>query len=74
MEPAKETKKKDWAEMEDDEGADEEVGVETKKEETKKVFNKGGNKAGGNAPKAKKNAHGDFIVTSFNVDISGPQK
>lgn len=73
MEPQQETKKKDWAEMDEDEAADEEVGVEQKKDaEVKKGFNKGGNKAAGNAPKAKKNAHGDFIVTSFNVDISGP--
>ena len=43
---------------------DEEIG---EKEEPKK-FSKGGKQAGGNAPKGKKNAQGDFIVTTFDVD------
>ena len=45
---------------------DEEIG---EKEEPKK-FSKGGKQAGGNAPKGKKNAQGDFIVTTFDVDTT----
>lgn len=73
MDPKEETKKKDWAEMDDDEGEQEELGLD-KPEAKKQTFTKGGKTAGGNVPKAKKNAQGDFIVTSFNVDISGPER
>lgn len=69
MEPEqdKKTTKKDWAEMDaEDVEQDEEIG---EKEEPKK-FSKGGRQAGGNAPKGKKNAQGDFIVTTFDVDTT----
>ena len=33
-----------------------------------KKYSKGGRPNAGNAPKGKKNAQGDFIVTTFNVE------
>ena len=73
MDPKEETKKKDWADMDDEDGDQEELGLD-KPEAKKQTFTKGGKTAGGNAPKAKKNAQGDFIITSFNVDTSLPEK
>jgi len=73
MEPSKEgkTTKKDWAEMDADDvvdQGDEEIGTNEETAAATKKFSKAGKQGAGNAPKGKKNAQGDFIVTTFDVD------
>lgn len=63
---AKKEQKKDWAEMEDEADQEEEIGA--KQEAAKEPAQPKKTKAAG--PKPLKNAHGDFIVTKFDVDAT----